>query len=144
MGICIYLMYLIIDTEPFECIIYIYVQCFSAVTMQGNADDSYSSPGRIRHQSPARESGLQKSYGKMTDNSPESAHARGRSQEIPIRLLGDRPMDRDLHPDRQVRSRSQVDSFCEEMETSLRVREQSTERRPKNTCNTYAEVEEIE
>lgn len=53
-------------------------------------------------------------------------------------------MDRDLHPDRQVRSRSQVDSFCEEMETSLRVREQSTERRPKNTCNTYAEVEEIE
>lgn len=112
--------------------------------MQGNADDSYSSPGRIRHQSPARESGLQKSYGKMTDNSPESAHARSRSQEIPIRLLGDRPMDRDLHQNRQVRSRSQVDSFCEEMETSLRVREQSTERRPKNTCNTYAEVEEIE
>lgn len=119
-------------------------QSANAVTMQGNADDSYSSPGRIRHQSPARESGLQKSYGKMTDNSPESAHARSRSQEIPIRLLGDRPMDRDLHPDRQVRSRSQVDSFCEEMETSLRVREQSTERRPKNTCNTYAEVEEIE
>lgn len=122
----------------------LYVECFSAVTMQGNADDSYSSPGRLRHQSPTRESGLQKSYSKMVDSNTESVHVRSRSQEIPVRLLGDRPLDPDLHQDRQVRSRGQVDSFCEEIEMSSRVREHSTERRPKNTCNTYAEVEDIE
>ncbi|XP_061166623.1 protein split ends-like [Saccostrea echinata] len=111
-------------------------QSANAVSIQGHFDESYGSPGRLHHPSPDRDTSHRTPYGTSADETEiPVTHSRSRSQEIPLRTLAE---------DREVRSQGRDRSISSERNTECRVREGSRERRPKNTCNTYAEVEEME
>ncbi|XP_062583044.1 trichohyalin-like isoform X2 [Saccostrea cucullata] len=111
-------------------------QSANAMSIQGHFDESYGSPGRLCHPSPDRDVSHRIPYGTSADETENPVtHSRSRSQEIPLRSIAD---------DREVRSQGRDRSISSERKIESRVREDSRERRPKNTCNTYAEVEEME
>ena len=102
--------------------------------MQGNADNSLCSPSQLPHSSP--DPSPWKPNNKMADNR-ESTHIRSRSQEISVRSF---PDDRAIN---QGEGRAR-DHRVGERDILCGVRERSIERRPRNTCDTYDEVEEVE
>jgi hypothetical protein len=135
-------------------------------TIQGNFDESYGSPGRLHHPAPVKDDRLQRPYGSGADNSDtRTTHTRSRSQEVSVRsLAGDQANGHSFQDDREVRSQGQDQrgvrsqdgdhrevvsegrsrGNSERRETESRIRDYSSERRPKNSCDNYEEVEEME